>query len=146
MTTVYKVDSAEDDFVTQLKADLIESDNGNNTDMHIKFQGYLHNKSGFKLRAENIEVFDGDLISTWKSLIENQGMTVDITADLSNAWVQITCRRVTRHRKTLRERIKIPSISGVKCPRIPLSLLLYICILVACIIVLWLRHKENFQK
>lgn len=146
MTTIYKVDNTEDDFVSQLKEDLIASDNGNNTDMHIKFQGYLHNKSGFKLRCENIEVFDGDLIQTWKTLIENQGMTVDITADLSNAWVQITCKRVTRYRKSIRERLKIPSIPGMKCPRIPLSLLFYICILFTSIIVLWLRHKEKFQK
>ena len=115
MTTVYKVDNTEDVFVSQLKADLIDSDGGNNTDMHITFQGYLHNKSGFKLRCENIEVFDGDLLQTWKRLIENRGMSVDITADLSNAWVQITCRRVTRYRKSLRERIKIPSIPGIKC-------------------------------
>jgi hypothetical protein len=146
MSSIYEVDAKEDQFVTQLKADLIASDNGNNTDMHIVFQGYLHNKSGFKLRAENIEVFNGDLIYTWKTLIENQGMKVDITADLSNAWVQITCRRVTRHRKSLRERFKMPSITKLKFPRVPFSLLLYICILLACIIVLWTRHKGRFLK
>lgn len=142
MTSVYAVDSTEDKFVTQLKSDLIASDNGNNTDMHISFQGYLHNKSGFKLKAENIEVFDGDLIETWKNIIESQGMTADITADLSNAWVQITCRRVRRHRKSIRERWKLPSI--MKFPSVPLSLLFYIGILIACIIVLWQRHKEKF--
>jgi len=146
MSSIYEVDAKEDQFVTQLKADLIASDNGNNTDMHIAFQGYLHNKSGFKLRAENIEVFNDDLIYTWKTLIENQGMKVDITADLSNAWVQITCRRVTRHRKSLRERFKMPSITKLKFPRVPFSLLLYICILLACIIVLWTRHKGRFLK
>ena len=146
MSSIYEVDAKEDQFVTQLKADLIASDNGNNTDMHIAFQGYLHNKSGFKLRAENIEVFNDDLIFTWKTLIENQGMKVDITADLSNAWVQITCRRVTRHRKSLRERFKMPSITKLKFPRVPFSLLLYICILLACIIVLWTRHKGRFLK
>lgn len=146
MTTVYSVNRDEDEFVSELKEEMKASDNGNNTDMVIVFQGYLHNKSGFKLRAENIEVFDSDLIHTWKTLIENKGMEADITADLSNAWVAITCKRVTRHRKSLRDRFKIPTLSGLKIPQIPLQLLLYILILVASIILLWMRHKEKFLK
>jgi len=146
MTTVYSVDNKEDDFVSTLKEDLIDSDNGNNTDLHIEFEGYLHNKSGFKLRVENIEVFDADLIENWKTIIEQKGMHADITADLSNAWVQITCKRVTRHRRSIRDRLKMPKLPGIKCPRIPFQLLFYICILVASIIILWQRHKEKFQK
>ena len=146
MSNVYSVSNEEDNFVKTLKDDLLRSDDNNNPDMHLVFEGYLHNKSGFKLKAENIEVFDSDLIHTWKQIIENKGMQADITADLSNAWVQVTCRRITRHRTSLRDRFKIPSVSGVKCPRIPLQLLFYICILIASIIVLWTRHKEKFLK
>ena len=65
MTTVYSVDNKEDDFVSNLKEELIASDYGNNTDLHIVFEGYLHNKSGFKLRVENIEVFDANLLENW---------------------------------------------------------------------------------
>ena len=140
MDNVYKINNEVDDFVNKIREELISSDNGNNTDMEIVFQGYLHNKSGFKLKAENIEVFSDNLIHTWKSLIENQGMHADITADLSNAWVQITCKKVLRKRRS----ILFDRILTKKMPKIPFTLLLYICVLILLIIVLWQRHKEKF--
>ena len=146
MTTVYNVDNEEDSLVIELKQELIDSDNGNNTDMHIIFQGYLHSKSGFRLRIENIEVFDGDLIHTWQKIVESKGMQADVTADLSNAWVEITCKRARRHRKSIRDKIHLPSFSTFKFPTVPLMLLVYICICIASIIILWQRHKEKFLK
>lgn len=144
MTNIYKINNQEDDFVSKVKNDLLLCDNGNNSDMQIIFQGYLHNKSGFKLRVENIEVFDDNLIESWKSLIKSQNMHADITADLSNSWVQITCRRTTRQRKSIKDMLKRNVVNRIY--NVPFTLLFYICFLLLLIVIIWNRHKEKFQK
>lgn len=141
MTNVYEINNQEDVFVTKIKKELLSCDNGNNSDMQILFQGYLHNKIGFKLKVENVEVFSDNLMQSWKSVIESQKMHADITADLANAWVQITCRRITRHRTNIRD-----MFSNTKISKMPFTLMLYICFLVTLIITIWQRHKEKFQK
>lgn len=142
-SAIYQADNTEDEFVKKLKKELIEADNGQNSDIYIIFQGYLHNKTGFKLRIENIEVFTDGLIDDWKAIIQNHGLQCDVTADLANAWVNLTCKRILRHRKSIREKMFLPSM---KCPRIPLSLIGYLTLILISIYLLWIRHKERLVK
>lgn len=145
MTSVYTINTEEDSFVQKLKKELYEADHNQNTDLHIQFKGYLHNKTGFQLRIENIEVFNDELIETWKNIVSNHGLNCDITADLSNAWVLLKCRRILRHRKSLRDRFSIP-LMKLKMPSVPFTLLGYLLIIVACIYIIWSRNKEKFQS
>ena len=145
MDNVFTINNQEDKFISDVKNELIKCDNGNNSDIHIVFEGYLHNKSGFKLRVENIEVFNDNLIESWKTIIRKHKMDVDITADLSNAWVRITCRRITRYRRNIRERIT-SNISTIKCSEVPFMLIMYIFILFFIIWILWTRNAERFQN
>jgi len=140
-TPVYTIDGTEDAYVTEIKNTLYQCDMGNNPDMAVVFKGYLHNKSGFKFRVENLESFEAILFDEWKDAIGKNGMVCDINADLSNSWVDITCKRVLRHRKPLREKIKslVPAL-----PSIPLLIIVYITLIITVIYVLWQRHQEKF--
>lgn len=144
-STVYTIDGDEDAFVTEIKETLFACDEGNNPDLVVVFKGYLHNKSGFKFRVENLEVFDAHLIDHWKAAIGEKGMTCEINADLSNSWVDITCKRMLRHRKSLRQKLTevstLPSLSSI-----PFSLIAYICLMIIVIYILWQRHQERFLK
>ena len=144
-TSVYRIDGSEDTFVSEIKNTLYSCDGGNNPDLAVVFRGYLHNKNGFKFRVENLEVFQAELFDDWKQTIGEKGMLCDINADLSNSWVDITCKRVLRHRKPLREKMKdfnfAPSLSSI-----PFSMIGYITIIIGVIYILWQRHQEKFSK
>ena len=143
MTSVYTVNTEEDRLVQTLKKEIFDADRNQNSDLHIEFKGYLHNKTGFKLRIENIEVFDGDLIDAWKDIVSNHGLTCDVIADQANAWVLLTCKRILRHRKSFRDRFSMPNVN-VKVPSLPFTLMLYLMIIIACIYIIWNRNKEKF--
>lgn len=145
MEDVYRVDNTEDTLVTELKQELIDADNGNNPDLVILFKGYMHSKTGFKYRAENIEVFDAALWDSWKEIIVKKGLNCDINADLSNAWVEISCKRVLRHRKSIRSAFSLPKLSCFDITRIPLKLLAYLVILFFSIYILWIRHEKYLK-
>ena len=135
---IHKIDNEEDQFVRQGKAELTAADGNNNPDLVLLFQGYMHNKQGFKLRVENVEVFHADLLDTWRQIIQKHGMTCDINADLSNSWVNITCRRVLRRRTRLFPRI--PKVA------LPFQSIGYLLVLCAIIYILWTRNNERFQR
>jgi hypothetical protein len=145
MQRVYTVNNEEDTFVIKLKNQLKEADNGNNSDLHITFKGYLHNRTGFKLRIENIEAFTDQLIEEWKQIINQNGLMCDFTADLSNAWVNITCKRILRQRTSIRERFTLPSFPFT-ISRIPLVIIAYLTVIMFSIYILWNRNKDAFLK
>lgn len=144
-TSVYTVDGSEDVYVTEIKNTLYQCDNGNNPDLAVVFKGYLHNKSGFKFRVENLEHFQAVLFDDWKHEIGKNGMVCDINADLSNSWVDITCKKILRQRRPLREKLKslnfFPTMSSI-----PLSVIVYITLSLSAIYILWRRHQEKFIK
>jgi len=143
MSTVYNVNTDEDQFVEQLKGELVAADQQQNSDLHITFKGYLHNKTGFQLRIENIEVFTDRLIEDWKFIVKNHGLQCDVTADLSNAWVLLTCKKLLRHRKSIRDRFTLPKFN-VKISSLPFMTIGYLMIIIACIYFIWTRNREKF--
>ena len=143
MNTVYNVNTDEDKFVQQLKEQLVAADQQQNSDLHIQFKGYLHNKTGFQLRIENIEVFTDQLIEDWKNIVKSHGLHCDVTADLSNAWVLLTCKRILRHRKSIRDRFSLPKFN-VKISSLPFMTIGYLMVIIACIYIIWNRNREKF--
>lgn len=143
MSTVYNVNTDEDQFVEQLKGELVAADQQQNTDLHITFKGYLHNKTGFQLRIENIEVFTDQLIEDWKFIVKKHGLQCDVTADLSNAWVLLTCKKLLRHRKSIRDRFTLPKFN-FKISSLPFMTIGYLMIIIACIYFIWNRNREKF--
>lgn len=142
---VYKIDKSEDDFVLEVKNLLLQCDNGNNPDLVVVFKGYMHNKSGFKYRVENLESFDANLFNDWRQIIQDQGMQCVINTDLSNSWVDIKCKKVLRHRKNIRSSSFLPTAS-FRLPNIPFSAIAYLCLILSCIYILWIRHNERLVK
>ena len=143
MNTVYNVNTDEDKFVQQLKGQLVAADQQQNSDLHIQFKGYLHNKTGFQLRIEKIEVFTDQLIEDWKHIVKSHGLHCDVTADLSNAWVLLTCKRILRHRKSIRDRFSLPKFN-VKISSLPFMTIGYLMVIIACIYIIWNRNLEKF--
>ena len=140
MPEVFTVRATEDEFIRDLRQQLCDADQNNNPDLHIEFKGYMHNRNGFKLRAQNLEVFDASLFDAWKSVVHAKGMECTLQNDLSNSWVNIDCKKVLRNRT---RRSYVPSIS---LSAIPFTTIGYILLLVACIYLLWIRHSDKFQK
>ena len=136
MNTVYNVNTDEDKFVQQLKGQLVAADQQQNSDLHIQFKGYLHNKTGFQLRIEKIEVFTDQLIEDWKHIVKSHGLHCDVTADLSNAWVLLTCKRILRHRKSIRDRFSLLKFN-VKISSLPFMTIGYLIVIIACICLLY---------
>lgn len=144
MSNVYSIDGEEDSFVAELKQLLKDIDDNQNPDLCVVFKGYLHNKSGFKFRCENLEQIDSSLFDDWKSAILEKGMSCHIQPDFINAWVDIVCKRVLRRRTNLSDRF--PKLSMPTLPSIPFSLLVYITVIFGIIYLLWMRHREKFQE
>lgn len=142
MNSVFNRNHQEDDFINTLKDKLTECDDGSNPDLVVEFQGHLHNNRGFKLRIENVEVYNASLTSYWKEIIKNEGMEAEITSDMTQAVIFITCKRVLRKRTSLRQ--KIPSLSSFKFSSIPFSSMIYILICSGCIYIEWSRHQDKF--
>ncbi len=143
MNTVHNVNTVQDQFIKQLKEELVAADQQQNSDLHIEFKGYLHNKTGFQLRIENIEVFTDQLIEHWKLIVKNHGLQCDVTADLSNAWVLLTCKRILRNRKSIRDTFSLPKFN-VKISSLPFMTIGYLMVIIACIYIIWNRNREKF--
>lgn len=142
MTSVFNRNHQEDPFIVNLKEKLVACDDGSNPDLEVIFVGHLHNNRGFKLRVENVEVFNATLTTDWKEIIRDEGMEAEIKSDMTQAIIYITCTRVLRKRTSLRQ--NLPSFRSFKLPSIPFQSMLYILICSGCIYIEWSRHQDKF--
>lgn len=141
--SIFNASHQEDTFITSLRKKLQECDDGSNPDIHIAFQGNLHNNMGFKLRVENVEVYNASLTAYWKEVIQKEGMEAEIESDMTQAVITITCKRILRRRNPLRS-MAMPSLPSFSISSIPLASLSYILICSGCIYIEWNRHQDKF--
>lgn len=119
---VFRATVDSSDIVDYVKNEILRVGVEENEDITVELSGYVHNKTGFILRVQNMESVTDRLLASWRQIVTRKGYHCELSYDFQDGRVDIKC---------LQEE-KTPMCKGFN-----LQLLGYLSVGVLCIYRLW---------
>lgn len=119
---VFRATIDSSDIVDYLKNEILRVGVEENEDISVELSGYVHNKTGFILKVQNMESVTDRLLASWRQIVANKGYLCELSYDFQEGRVDIKCIREEKQSA---------------CKGLNLHLLGYLSVGILCIYRLW---------
>lgn len=90
---VFRATVDPSDTVDSIISEILSAGRDENEDITVELSGYVHNKTGFILKVQNMECITDNLLSEWRQIITNKGYLCESTYDFQEGRVELKCLR-----------------------------------------------------